>query len=159
VGRAGTIGRTGWGPGNSDLFAHYRHQASHRLIASRMQLSPSDRKKLVARVEGYLAPRRVERAALSAAIDRVAGALTNAGTPLATAATAGIVIVVSATNMPDLGSRLRAALPESLRQAKLEAALEGRHAVVCLEVRAEEADAVREAASRIGANAWTSDAA
>ncbi|MGQ0765669.1 MAG: hypothetical protein ACT4OZ_08385 [Gemmatimonadota bacterium] len=116
-----------------------------------MQLSPTDRTRLAARVQALLAPERVSRRELEAAIDRVASRVE---TPNVEAAVSTHVVVLRADSMPDLASRLRAALPLNLRAATLGTATEGRHSVVCCEVPLTSVEDVRTAALKIGAHCW-----
>lgn len=120
-------------------------------FASSMQLSPADRTRLAARVQALLAPQRVSRRDLEAAIDRVASRVEapNVEPPARTR-----VVVVRADSMPDLASRLRAALPHGLRAVTFGSALEGRHSVVCCEVPAAAVADLDAAARKLGLHCW-----
>ena len=112
-----------------------------------MVVSPAEHEELVRRVTERVAHRRVDGALVRSVVDRVVGALVTRDEP-AVAGTA--VVVVSAESMPDLASRLRAAL-RSVELKGAAVASEGRHTVVVAQVDAAGMDSVRIAAQAIGA--------
>jgi hypothetical protein len=112
-----------------------------------MVVSPAEHEELVRRVTERVAHRRVDGALVRSVVDRVVGALaTRDVAPVRGRA----VVVVSAESMPDLASRLRAALP-SVELQGAAVAREGRHTVVVAHVDAAGMDSVRIAAQAIGA--------
>ncbi|MBC7894877.1 MAG: hypothetical protein H7066_05670 [Cytophagaceae bacterium] len=112
-----------------------------------MVVSPAEREELVRRVTERVAHRKVDDALVRSVVDRVVGALATREV----ASVAGTaVVVVSAASMPDLASRLRAAL-RSVEFQGAAVASEGRHTVFVARVDAAGMDSVRTAAQAIGA--------
>jgi hypothetical protein len=100
-----------------------------------------------ARVHREVKPQQVRDA-----VDRVVAALPESlGAPVA----AGVVVVVSATSMPDLASRLRGdlRLPPGVGMATA-----GRHTVVVARVPGDEVPAWERAAAAVGARCALRDA-
>jgi predicted dinucleotide-utilizing enzyme len=102
---------------------------------------------LITRVERLVAREGVERASIEAVVDRVVAALPEPR--------ASVMVAVSAVDLPDLASRLRKTLPPALRDVPLASARQGRHTVVCCSVSGEGAQAMAEAARRLGARVDT----
>lgn len=114
-------------------------------------LSAAEREELVKRVSRRVTHPAADLALVRSAVDRVADAL---GTREARDA----AVVVSAESMPDLASRLRAAVaPADI--GDLGVATEGRHTVVVARVASAQVEAVRDAATRIGARVVSRDLA
>lgn len=112
-----------------------------------MVVSPAEREELVRRVTDRVAHRKVDGALVRSVVDRVVGALATRDVP----SVAGMaVVVVSAESLPDLASRLRAAL-RSVELQGAAVASEGRHTVLVARVDAAGMDSVRTAAQAIGA--------
>lgn len=96
--------------------------------------------------------RRVSAAEVRDAVDRVLGALPDEA-PVPAAA----MVVLTASSMPDLASRLRTALGSRAPWHESAVATEGRHTVVVARVAASDVDVCAATAASIGAQCTRRD--
>ncbi len=96
--------------------------------------------------------RRVSAAEVRDAVDRVLGALPD-DAPSAPAAT----VVLTASSMPDLASRVRSALGSRAPWLESAVATEGRHTVVVARVAASDVDLCAATAASLGAHCTRRD--
>ncbi len=111
-----------------------------------MHLSTSDREELVRRVLDRTRGTSVRRAAVRDAVERAVSA-----TVAPCAAPARLVVIAHRASTPDLASRWRRALPESVSLSEVAVATEGAHTVVAARVAAHQVDAATDAARGIDA--------
>lgn len=116
-----------------------------------MVLTQDIRGLLADRVERKLAGRRVKRAVIDAAVERVVAALAKAPpTPNEDA----LVMALSAASLPDLASRVSAALARGgIVPLEMAHARAGRHAVVTMRVTMAQRGPVEGIAAELGARA------
>jgi hypothetical protein len=120
-----------------------------------MLVSPAEREELIRRVSRQVSGGNVAATVVASAVDRVIALLT--ATP-ESPATPGRVAVVTGESMPDLASRLRAALGAAVPLGDAAVATEGRHTVLVARIKDAEVSPVRDAAERIGARLVMRDA-
>lgn len=113
-----------------------------------MVVSPEERTTLYHRVAARL-PASVSRELVRSAVDRVVGQLATTDAPSADPA---VLTVVTKESAPDLASRIKGAIAaEVVGACDFASAIGGRHAVVVVRSGPQHADAIRRAASAIGA--------
>ncbi|MCC6318657.1 MAG: hypothetical protein IT361_13330 [Gemmatimonadaceae bacterium] len=113
-----------------------------------MVLSSAERDELIRRVTERVAHRHGRDALIASVVDRVVGALAERDIPPAPATDQ--TVVVSAESMPDVASRLKAAMP-GVTLEDVAVASEGRHHVLVARASGATLDAIRAAAEAIGA--------